>query len=177
MKVLLVLMLAAIPMQGFCFPAITEDQWMGNTLSGFWEEPQYTTGYHALQAVDGPTIFGIAGLSANYGVTINGLTDPHHDHARCLIISQKASTAGRQEYTSDIERYPDVNNARDAHPYEYCWDEHEIMFCNFPEKGRLIVEISWISKGRPFQKRKRIIISARCCWQTLEMIEASLNRE
>ncbi len=177
LKALLFLMLAVIPMQGFCFPEIPEDHWMGNTLNGFWEEPQYTTGYNALQVMDGPTISGISGPTAYYSIMISGLTNPYNDHVSCSITSHEVGTGGRTEWAckDDIERYPDVNNVREAHPYEYHWHEHEIMFCNFPENGRLIVEIRWRSTGRPFQKRKRKIMSASCCWQTLEMMEASLN--
>ncbi len=146
-------MLVAIPMQVFCFPVVPESSWTQTTFDVLWDGPQYTTGHKDLQKSTDSVTFGVCGTSMGHYIIISGLFDPFYDNTRCQIWDK----GGRRESTTDIERYP--------YGYKkYC---KEVIVCNFQEKGRLIVETHLNSKGK--------ILAASCCWQTLEMMEASLK--
>ncbi len=176
MKAFLVLMLVAIPTQGFCFPEVPRHMWVLDNLYGFWEEPQYTTGNDCLDASSGVSINGI---SRGYNISIHGLApNTHYKEPICGI--GPGCSRQFEYYTTDIERYPDVWNDVEKNPDEDCWGEYwvetEFIFCNFPDEGRLIVKISWKCRDRdhPLGPFKRMT-HAFCFWQTLEMMEASLN--
>ena len=101
-KILLVIISVLAPMKGFCFPDIPENYWMENTIPGFWDEPQYTTGYNSLMPTTDPVTYGVSGNSMEHTIIISHLVDPHHKHALCQIWNK----GGSMETTANIERYP-----------------------------------------------------------------------